>query len=307
MTVVASRWAGPNADTQKAIVESYTNGTIVIDDVDYNNLKEKQILSMSASGEYDLVWVPEVWIPEYVANGWLLPLDSYIGLPLMQGQAAMDLYAMILYSNGGDYFDADGSLALTSDVCLEAAQQYAELVQYAMDGAVTWHNDQVSEAIRTGKCPFGITMSGLSGLDSDPEGSVIADCVAYGAMPGKKSVSGCLNTWSWAIAANSANPDAAWEAVKYLTSADVEKQMAVQIGILPQLPRCRPTLMFSRRNPSSPRCPSRWRTARRSLWLPAQAHCPTRCRPHSLRSQPPVPIRSRCSTSSRTIWRIPSN
>ena len=148
----------------------------------------------------------------------------------MQGQAAMDLYAMILYSNGGDYFDADGSLALTSDVCLEAAQQYAELVQYAMDGAVTWHNDQVSEAIRTGKCPFGITMSGLSGLDSDPEGSVIADCVAYGAMPGKKSVSGCLNTWSWAIAANSANPDAAWEAVKYLTSADVEKQMAVQIG-----------------------------------------------------------------------------
>ena len=301
VTVVASRWAGPNADTQKAIVESYTNGTIVTDDVDYNNLKEKQILSMSASGEYDLIWVPEVWIPEYVANGWLLPLDSYIarddlnmddylsgiveigkvdgtlyampdmmqgmmmtyntewleregqnipatwdelvalakyfkeagtgiGLPLMQGQAAMDLYAMILYSNGGDYFDADGSLALTSDVCLEAAQQYAELAQYAMDGAVTWHNDQVSEAIRTGKCPFGITMSGLSGLDSDPEGSVIADCVAYGAMPGKKSVSGCLNTWSWAIAANSANPDAAWEAVKYLTSADVEKQMAVQIG-----------------------------------------------------------------------------
>ena len=173
VTVVASRWAGPNADTQKAIVESYTNGTIVIDDVDYNNLKEKQILSMSASGEYDLIWVPEVWIPEYVANGWLLPLDSYIarddlnmddylsgiveigkvdgtmyampdmmqgmmmtyntewleregqnipatwdelvalakyfkeagtgiGLPLMQGQAAMDLYAMILYSNGGD-------------------------------------------------------------------------------------------------------------------------------------------------------------------------------------------------------------
>lgn len=79
-------------------------------------------------------------------------------------------------------------------------------------------------------------MSGLSGLDSDPEGSVIADCVAYGAMPGKKSVSGCLNTWSWAIAANSANPDAAWEAVKYLTSADVEKQMAVQTAILPQLP-----------------------------------------------------------------------
>lgn len=174
--------------------------------------------------------IPTTWDELVALAKYFKEAGTGIGLPLMQGQAAMDLYAMILYSNGGDYFDADGSLALTSDVCLEAAQQYAELVQYAMDGAVTWHNDQVSEAIRTGKCPFGITMSGLSGLDSDPEGSVIADCVAYGAMPGKKSVSGCLNTWSWAIAANSANPDAAWEAVKYLTSADVEKQMAVQIG-----------------------------------------------------------------------------
>lgn len=301
VTVVGSRWAGPNADTQKEIVKQYDQGTIVIDDIDYSNLKEKQILSMSASGEYDLIWVPEVWLPEYVANDWVLPLDDYvardnfpmedylggiveigkvdgklyampdmmqglimtynmewlekegqsipttweelvalakyfkeagtgIGLPVMQGQAAMDLFAMILYSNGGDYFDADGNLALTSDACLEAAKQYAELCQYAMAGSSTWHNDQVSEAIRTGKCPFGMTLSGLAGLDADPDGSVIVDCVAYGAMPGAVKTAGCLNTWSWAIAANSSNPDAAWEAVKYLISEDVEKQMAVGVG-----------------------------------------------------------------------------
>ena len=62
VTVVGSRWAGPNADVQKELVKDYENGKIVIDDVDYNNLKEKQILSMSASGEYDLIWVPEVWL-----------------------------------------------------------------------------------------------------------------------------------------------------------------------------------------------------------------------------------------------------
>lgn len=301
VTVVGSRWAGPNADVQKELVKDYENGKIVIDDVDYNNLKEKQILSMSASGEYDLIWVPEVWLPEYVANGWVLPLDEYvakdnfpledysagiveigrvdgtlyampdmmqglfmtyntewlekegktipttwdellelakyfkeagtgIGLPVMQGQAAMDLFAMILYSNEGDYFDADGNLALTSDAALEAAKQYAELCKYAMAGSSTWHNDQVSEAIRTGKCPFGITLSGLAGLDADPQGSVIVDNVAYAAMPGAVKTAGCVCTWSWAIAANSANPDAAWEAVKYLISEDFEKKMAVGIG-----------------------------------------------------------------------------
>ena len=78
ISVVGSRWAGPNADVQKQIVADFNNPTIVIDDVDYGNLKEKQILSMSTSGEYDLIWVPEVWLPEYVENGWVLPLDDYV-------------------------------------------------------------------------------------------------------------------------------------------------------------------------------------------------------------------------------------
>lgn len=301
VTIVLSRWAGANADVQKEIAKEYTGAKIVVDDIDYENLKQKQIQSMSASAEYDLIWVAEVWLPEYVANGWLLPLDDYvkksgvdmsnyssgitkintidgklyampdmlqgiiltynkdwfskegqklpttveelinvakyfkekgtgIAMPAKQGQAALDVFATILYSAGGDYFDENGNLNLLSEEVLYAADIYDQLCKYSMDGSTAWHHDQVAEAIRTGKAPFGFQVSGLSPLDLDPQQSVIVNSVGYSTIPGKKQVSGVVNTWAWSIAANSKNPDAAWEVVKWLTSEGTEKAMALGVG-----------------------------------------------------------------------------
>jgi multiple sugar transport system substrate-binding protein len=300
-TIVLSRWAGTNADVQKEIAKEYKDAKIVVDDIDYENLKQKQIQSMSASAEYDLIWVAEVWLPEYVANNWLLPLDDYvkksgvdmnnysagitkintingklyampdmlqgliltydkdwfnkegqklpttveelisvakyfkekgtgIAIPAKQGQAAMDVFSTILYSAGGDYFDENGNLNLLSEEVLYAADIYDQLCKYSMDGSAAWHHDQVAEAIRTGKAPFGFQVSGLSPLDLDPKESVIVDSVGYATIPGKKQVSGVVNTWAWAIAANSKNPDAAWEVIKWLTSESTEKAMALGVG-----------------------------------------------------------------------------
>ncbi|MFQ8839346.1 MAG: extracellular solute-binding protein [Oscillospiraceae bacterium] len=209
---------------------------IVTDGGDYNIPQEKQILSMSASGEYDLVWVPEVWIPEYVANGWLLPLDSYIARDDLNmddylsgiveiGKVDGTMYAMPDMMQGmmmtyntewleregqnippprgtsssrwrsiqaklapasacrscrpGSHgplcddplfqrqrcIDADGSLALTEVMSASEAAYSGtpSLVQYAVDGAVTLAATiRPSRPSAPAKCPFGITMSGLS-------------------------------------------------------------------------------------------------------------------------------------------------
>lgn len=80
--VLVSRWAGPHADDQKALVKDYQNGKVTIDDVDYGNLKQKQVLSFQAapgtSGNYDAVWVNVQWIKEYVNAGYLYPIDDLI-------------------------------------------------------------------------------------------------------------------------------------------------------------------------------------------------------------------------------------
>ncbi|MDF1617894.1 ABC transporter substrate-binding protein, partial [Petrocella sp. FN5] len=80
-SLFVSRWAGPHADTQKEIIKDYTDSMVTIDDVDYGNLKQKQILSFQSrpgDGNYDVVWVNYFWMKEYVENGYLLPIDDYI-------------------------------------------------------------------------------------------------------------------------------------------------------------------------------------------------------------------------------------
>lgn len=78
--LVATRWSGGQSDDQKELVKEYTEAEIVIDDIAYDKLKEKEILNMqkNGAGEYDLIYVAEVWCPDYVKNGWLLPLNDYI-------------------------------------------------------------------------------------------------------------------------------------------------------------------------------------------------------------------------------------
>ena len=56
--LVATRWSGGQSDDQKELVKGYTASEIVIDDVAYDKLKEKETLSMqkSGGGDYDLIY-----------------------------------------------------------------------------------------------------------------------------------------------------------------------------------------------------------------------------------------------------------
>ena len=300
-TIVLSRWAGPHADDQKTVLAEYPDAIVKVDDVDYGNLKAKQIQSLSTSADYDLVWASEIWLAEYVSKDWFLPLNDMIAkynvdlsifskamvdmnttdgklyavptfaqtliltynkewfekegqkvpttvdellavakyfkekgtgiaIPAMQGQAAGDLYGQILYSAGGDYFGSDGKVNLLSDEAIYAAEVWDKLCEYSITGSLTWHHDQVSQAVREGTAPIGITVTGLSGFDSDPEMSKIVDKVGYAPVPAKKSVVGVVSYWSWGVAKNSKNPDAALKLAVWLTSPEIEKKQALMNG-----------------------------------------------------------------------------
>ncbi|MDR1252369.1 MAG: extracellular solute-binding protein [Treponema sp.] len=79
--LLVSVWAGPHADLQKTVSRDYAQANVTIDDVDYGNLKQKQLTSfqaVSGSGNYDVVWVNSQWMKEYVDAGYIVPIDDYI-------------------------------------------------------------------------------------------------------------------------------------------------------------------------------------------------------------------------------------
>lgn len=300
-TLVISRWAGPHADDQKKVLAEYPDADVKMDDIDYGNLKQKQIQSLSTSGDYDLVWVHETWLKDYVEKDFLLPLNDLveekgtdlsaysdgmiesntidgefyafptfaqtymitynkewfekegqsvpttpeelvevakyfkeqgtgIAIPAMQGAAAVDVFSSILYSYGGDYFDEDGKLDLTSEPMQKAFALWKDLCDNSMAGSLTWHNDQVSQAVREEKAPFGITISGLANMDVDPETSLIIDKVGYAPIPGEAGNIGVVTYWSWAVAKNSENQEAAYDLAAWLTSEEVEKEQSLMNG-----------------------------------------------------------------------------
>lgn len=302
--ILVSRWAGPHADYQKVLIKDYAADNVIIDDVDYGNMKQKQILSFQSAqndSTYDAVWVDCKWMNEYIENGYLLPIDDYvkeagldlsiyaqgmldgcygedgklyglptyaqtlivtydkealarsglevpttadeliavakwfkenegtgIALPAKQGTASTQVFAQLLFSSNGDFFDADGNLALNSDAAIYAAQKYDELCQYGLDGILAWHHDEVCEAVRTKVAPIGITISGLLNQNSDPELSLITETAGYAPLSGNNGAAGNNAFWVWGVSANSPDPKEAVDFIIWLTSPEIEKAQTME-------------------------------------------------------------------------------
>ena len=136
------RWAGTNADVQKEIAKKYKDAKIVVDDIDYENLKQKQIRAERIA-EYDLIWVAE-GAAKYVANNWLLPLDDYVkksGVDMNNYSAGITkintingkLYAMpdmlqgLILTYDKDWFNKEGQkLPTTVEELISVAKYFKE-------------------------------------------------------------------------------------------------------------------------------------------------------------------------------------
>ena len=82
VTLTVSRWSGQSADAQAELMKQFTEETgikVNLDAVDWSQLKQKQVLSLSGeTGQYDLVMVHDTWFNEYVKSGYLHPVDAFV-------------------------------------------------------------------------------------------------------------------------------------------------------------------------------------------------------------------------------------
>jgi multiple sugar transport system substrate-binding protein len=83
--LVLSRWAGdPWTSGQKQAAAEWagsTGGSIDINAVPYENLHDKQALTLTGVGGYDIVYVHPSWFGEFAKAGYLAPIDSYLSDP----------------------------------------------------------------------------------------------------------------------------------------------------------------------------------------------------------------------------------
>ncbi len=163
--------------------------------------------------------IPETWDDVKVIMSVLAKNQMEFGmLPTEQ------IFAMLLYQNGGEYYNEGGiSSALDSDIAVNTFKEYCEYyTDYGLDKTTS-----VEERFRTGECPIIIAdYTVYNNLEvSAPD---IAGLWDFTIVPGTVQADGtvdhsvgCTGLASL-IMADTDEPDACWEFIKWWTSADVQ-------------------------------------------------------------------------------------
>ncbi len=163
--------------------------------------------------------IPETWDDVKVIMSVLAKNQMEFGmLPSEQ------IFAMLLYQNGGEYYNEGGiSSALDSDIAVNTFKEYCEYyTDYGLDKTTS-----VEERFRTGECPIIIAdYTVYNNLEvSAPDIAGLWDfTVVPGTVREDGSVDhsvGCTGLASL-IMADTKEPEACWEFIKWWTSADVQ-------------------------------------------------------------------------------------
>jgi multiple sugar transport system substrate-binding protein len=136
-------------------------------------------------------------------------------------------WANYLYSQGGEYHDADWNPHLDSAEAIKAMEYYREAVEkFSPPGSEAYCFDEAFNVMAQGKAYSFVTFNILYAGFEDPESSSVVGKVGITPNPG----GGLNGGWGWAIPNSSPNKDAAWQFIKWVESPEVAKERALMGG-----------------------------------------------------------------------------
>ena len=161
---------------------------------------------------------PKTWDDLLAASKVFHDQGTGIALPFRQGSAITNVMAVLLAGNNTDFFGKDGKLNLTDPAVVDTVKFMQQLSAYELNGSNGWHWDEVNKVLQFGQAPMGITASGLFTALEDPAQSNVAGKLGYLPIPYKQQAAGLLQTWAWAVPADSKNPKEAFKLAAWLDS-----------------------------------------------------------------------------------------
>lgn len=148
------------------------------------------------------------------------------GNPIVTG------FLPILWAHGADVIDAGGNASLDTPAAAEALKLWLELAQYAPKGIETYDATEVRDALEQGVAAMSIEIwpSWVPGLDDASKSKVVGQ-VQVMAAPGQTAgPSPMLGSWLLAVPEASQNKDLAREFIDFVTSPEMQKRIALEIG-----------------------------------------------------------------------------
>ncbi len=129
----------------------------------------------------------------------------------------------------------DGRPAFDSPQALNALNFFLELASYAPEGVSMYQSAQVRDALYSGVAGIVIEVwPGWIGQLEDPDVSSVVGKVTVTNHPGQvESSSSLIGVWLLGIPKDSENIDTAFDFLQFITSAEMQREMAMETGIPP--------------------------------------------------------------------------
>jgi multiple sugar transport system substrate-binding protein len=156
----------------------------------------------------------------------------FMGRADIQGAAT---FINFLGAYGGDFYDHNSfKPTINSAQSLQAMRMLNELLKYSVEGSPGYGFDEGHTAFQQGKAAMLPFWDSGDGFFSDRAQSDIIGKWAVAPMPGGRATNG---GWSVQISADSKNPAAAWEFLKWIVSPEMERRL------VPMKPSCRISIL----------------------------------------------------------------
>ena len=183
----------------------------------------------------DLMARPESWTDVVASAKAISEAGGDVSGVVFRGIKANPIvtgFLPILWAHGAKVIGEDGSAALNSPEALAALNLFLELKQYAPKGVETYNSSEVRDALMQGTAAMSIELwpSWAPSLD-DPEKSRVPGKIEVIAAPGQiVGSSPMLGSWLLAVPADAPNPERGRAFIDFITSAEFQKQLALDIG-----------------------------------------------------------------------------
>lgn len=153
----------------------------------------------------------------------------------VKGNPIVTGFLPILWGYGADVVDESGKASLDTPEAKQALETFLAMKQYAPRGVDVYNADEVRDSLQKGTAAMAIEVwpAWVPNLDNPELSSVVGDMDIKAPPAEVGAPAPMLGIWQMGIPADSANKAEAEDFIAFATSAEIQKQLALDFGMPP--------------------------------------------------------------------------
>jgi multiple sugar transport system substrate-binding protein len=151
-----------------------------------------------------------------------------------RGNPIVSDFLPVFWAYGGEVLDENNKPHVNSEAGIKAMETYLKLKKYSPKGVETFDTDQIANALTQGQVAMTIAWPAWVSKVDNPESSKVVGKIDFSVVPGQvKDSAAMIGNWLLGIPSTSNNKEEAVKFLKWVTSKEVQKEMALKFGVPP--------------------------------------------------------------------------